>query len=128
MVLPSTFQAGYPGDRARAVGTTAVSPFPARPASALPAAKVRVDSWVADITRDLFDVPHLHVTLTIDDLLWPIFHAHRSLLKVLLKTAQRITITCPALDFIYIKRVDLAVRFGAPVSRYWTGELFCPSC
>jgi hypothetical protein len=22
-------------------------------------------------------VPHLHVTLTIDDLLWPIFHAHR---------------------------------------------------
>ncbi len=51
--------------------------------------KVRVDNWVADIARDLFDVPHLHVTLTIDNLLWPIFHAHRSLLKVLLKTAAQ---------------------------------------
>jgi hypothetical protein len=51
--------------------------------------KVRVDNWVADIARDLFDVPHLHVTLTVDDLLWPFFHAHRSLLKVLLKTAAR---------------------------------------
>jgi len=32
---------------------------------------------------------HLHVTLTIDDLLWPFFHASRSLLKVLLKTAAQ---------------------------------------
>ena len=51
--------------------------------------KVKVDNWVADITRDLFDVPHLHVTLTVDNLLWPFFHAHRSLLKVLLKIAAQ---------------------------------------
>jgi hypothetical protein len=51
--------------------------------------KVKVDHWVADIARDLFDVPHLHVTLTVDDLLWPHFHAHRSLLKLLLKTAAQ---------------------------------------
>ena len=51
--------------------------------------KVRVDNWVNDIARDTYDVPHLHVTLTVDDLLWPHFHAHRSLLKVLLKTAAQ---------------------------------------
>jgi hypothetical protein len=51
--------------------------------------KVRVDNWVNDIARDLFDVPHLHVTLTIDDLLWPHFHTYRSLLKVLVKTATQ---------------------------------------
>jgi hypothetical protein len=51
--------------------------------------KVRVDNWVNDIARDLFDVPHLHVTLTIDDLLWPVFRPHRSLLKVLLKCAAQ---------------------------------------
>jgi len=54
--------------------------------------KVRVDNWVYDIARDLYDVPHLHVTLTSDDLLWPHFHIHRSLLKVLLKTAAQ---ACP---------------------------------
>jgi hypothetical protein len=35
------------------------------------------------------DVPHLHVTLTTDDLLWSFFHTDRSLLKVLLKTAAQ---------------------------------------
>ncbi len=49
--------------------------------------KVRVDNWISDIARDLFDVPHLHITLTVDDLLWPHFHADRSRLKILLKTA-----------------------------------------
>ena len=51
--------------------------------------KVRVDGWVDDVASDLLDVPHLHVTLTTDDLLWPFFHADRSLLKVLLKTAAQ---------------------------------------
>jgi hypothetical protein len=37
----------------------------------------------------LCDVPHLHVTLTINDLLWPFFLAYRSLLKLLLKTAAQ---------------------------------------
>ena len=72
------------------MGSTAVSLSPAKLASALLVAK-SIDNWVTDIARDLFDVPHLHVTLTIDDLLWPFFHAHRSLLKVLLKcTAQAV--------------------------------------
>ena len=51
--------------------------------------KVRVDNWVNNVARDLLDVPHLHVTLTTDDLLWPFFHTDRSLLKVLLKTAAQ---------------------------------------
>jgi hypothetical protein len=51
--------------------------------------KVRVDEWVNRVADDLLDVPHLHVTLTTDDLLWPFFHTHRSLLKVLLKTASQ---------------------------------------
>jgi len=37
-------------------------------------------------------VPHLHVTLTTDDLLWPFSFADRPLLKVLLKTAAQ---ACP---------------------------------
>jgi hypothetical protein len=41
------------------------------------------------VARDLLEVPHLHITLTTDDLLRPFFHADRSLLKVLLKTAPQ---------------------------------------
>jgi hypothetical protein len=51
--------------------------------------KVRVDHWVNDIARDLFDVTHLHVTLTTGDLLWPFSFADRPLLKVLLKAAAQ---------------------------------------
>jgi hypothetical protein len=47
-----------------------------------------VDNWVNNVARDLLEVPHLHVTLTTHDLLWPFFHTNRSLLKVLLKTAS----------------------------------------
>jgi len=62
--------------------------------------KVRVDNWVNDacpersrrIARDLYDVPHLHITLTSDDLSWPFFLAYRFLLKLLLKTAAQ---ACP---------------------------------
>ena len=49
--------------------------------------KVRVDNWVNDIVRDLLEVPHLHITLTTDDLLWPCFLDDRSRLKILLHTA-----------------------------------------
>lgn len=48
-----------------------------------------MDNWVDDVASDVLDVPHLHVTLTTDDLLWPFFHADRSLLKLLLKTAAQ---------------------------------------
>jgi hypothetical protein len=51
--------------------------------------KVRVDNWVSDIASDLYGVPHLHVTLTTDDLLWSFSFADRPLLKVLLKTAPQ---------------------------------------
>jgi len=29
--------------------------------------KVKVDNWVNDITKDMLEVPHLHITLTTDD-------------------------------------------------------------
>jgi len=51
--------------------------------------KVRVDNWVNDIAKDMLDVPHLHITLTIDDLLRPFFYADRSLLKLLLQVAAQ---------------------------------------
>jgi hypothetical protein len=44
---------------------------------------------VNDVACDLLEVLHLHITLTIDDLLWPFFHANRSLLKILLPTAAQ---------------------------------------
>jgi hypothetical protein len=34
-----------------------------------------VDNWVNDIAKDMLDVPHLHITLTNDDLLRPFFYA-----------------------------------------------------
>lgn len=49
--------------------------------------KVRVDEWANKIANDLFDVRHVHITLTTDDLLRPFFHADRSLLRLLLTTA-----------------------------------------
>jgi len=48
-----------------------------------------VDNWANNIASDLLDVPHVHITLTTDDLLRPFFHADRSLLKVLLTTAAQ---------------------------------------
>jgi Transposase zinc-binding domain/Putative transposase len=61
--------------------------------------KVRVDNWANGIARDLLEVPHLHITLTTDDLLRPFFHADRSLLKVLLKAAPQAI--CELLDELY---------------------------
>lgn len=52
--------------------------------------KVKVDAWVTTLTRDLLDVPHLHLTLTIDDELRPVFHQDRSLLDVLLQAATQV--------------------------------------
>lgn len=46
-----------------------------------------MDNWVNGIARDLLEVPHLHITLTTEDLLWPFFCTERSLLRVLLKMA-----------------------------------------
>jgi hypothetical protein len=48
-----------------------------------------VDNWVNDIAKDMLDVPHLQITLTIDDLLRPFFYADRSLLKLLLQVAAQ---------------------------------------
>jgi hypothetical protein len=51
--------------------------------------KVRVDEWVNHIAQDLLEVPHLHLTLTIDDTLRPFFLADRRLLKDLLQVGAR---------------------------------------
>jgi hypothetical protein len=51
--------------------------------------KVRVDQWVNAITRDLLEVPQLHLTLTIDDALRPFFHVERALLNDLLQVAAQ---------------------------------------
>jgi hypothetical protein len=51
--------------------------------------KVRVDRWDSAIAQDLLDVPHLHLTLTIDDVLRPFFYDQHSLLKVLLAAAAQ---------------------------------------
>jgi predicted RNA-binding Zn-ribbon protein involved in translation (DUF1610 family) len=51
--------------------------------------KDRVDTWVNTITCDLLEVPHLQLTLTIDNALWPFFHAERALLNDLLKVATQ---------------------------------------
>jgi hypothetical protein len=48
-----------------------------------------VDNWVNDIAKYILDVPHLHITLTIDDLLRPFFYADRSLLNLLLQVAAQ---------------------------------------
>jgi hypothetical protein len=67
------------------VSTNCASPFLASPASVL----LGVDNWVAHITQDLLEVPHLHLTLTIDDALRPFFQADPLLLKDLLKVASQ---------------------------------------
>ena len=46
--------------------------------------KITVDNWVNDITKDILEVPHLHITLTTDDFFRPFFYNDRDLLKVLL--------------------------------------------
>jgi hypothetical protein len=49
--------------------------------------KVRTDEWVNRIAKELLDVPHLHLTLTIAKEMRPYFDRDRSLLKLLLTTA-----------------------------------------
>jgi hypothetical protein len=54
------------------VGITIVGKYPAS-----------ASNWVNDIAKDMFDVPHLHHTLTTNDFQRPIYCADRSLLKLL---------------------------------------------
>jgi hypothetical protein len=46
--------------------------------------KVRVDKWVNNINKDMLEVPHLYITLTIDDSFRPFFRRDSWLLKELL--------------------------------------------
>ncbi|MBA3075812.1 MAG: hypothetical protein FP831_19625 [Anaerolineae bacterium] len=46
--------------------------------------KVHVDNWANDITKDILEVPHLHITLTTADSLHHFFLKDRGLLKELL--------------------------------------------
>jgi hypothetical protein len=47
--------------------------------------KVHVDNWVNNITKNILEVPHLHITLTIPDSLRPFFLKDRRLLKELFR-------------------------------------------
>ena len=51
--------------------------------------KIHVDNWVNDIAKNMLEVPHLHITLTTDNLLRPFFYADRLLLKLLLQFAAQ---------------------------------------
>jgi hypothetical protein len=51
--------------------------------------KVHVDHWVNNITKDILDVPHLHITLTTDDSLRPFFRRERRLLNELLRIGSQ---------------------------------------
>lgn len=51
--------------------------------------KVRIDKWVDRMAQDMLEVPHLHLTLTIDDALRPFFLADRRLLKDLLQVGAQ---------------------------------------
>jgi hypothetical protein len=46
-----------------------------------------VGNWVNAVTKDILDVPHLHITMTTDDSLRPFFRRERRLLKELLRVA-----------------------------------------
>ena len=59
-------------------------PFSCKTRFCASCSKVRVDRWVNAVAQDLLDVPHLHLTLTTDDVLRPFFYDQRSLLKILL--------------------------------------------
>jgi hypothetical protein len=50
--------------------------------------KITDDNWVNDITKDILEVPHLHITLATDDSFRPFFYNNRDLLKVLRVGAQ----------------------------------------
>jgi hypothetical protein len=50
--------------------------------------KVRTDEWVGRISQELLDVPQLHLTLTIAKEMRLCFDRDRSLLKLLLTTAN----------------------------------------
>ena len=51
--------------------------------------KVRVDNWVTNITKDMLEVPHLHITLTTDDSFRPFFRRDSRLLKELLRVGAQ---------------------------------------
>ncbi len=51
--------------------------------------KVRVDNWVNNITKDILEVPHLHITLTTDDSFRPFFRRDSRLLKELLRVGAQ---------------------------------------
>jgi hypothetical protein len=51
--------------------------------------KVKVDNWVNDITKDILEVPHLHITLTTDDSFRPFFRRESRFLDELLRVGAQ---------------------------------------
>ena len=99
--------------------------------------KVHVDNWVNNITKDILEVPHLHITLTTADSLRPFFLKDRSLLKELLlmgtqavlEVVQSIhpgirigivyTIHTFGRDLVFKPHVHLVVTKGGLVNGKW---------
>jgi hypothetical protein len=48
-----------------------------------------MDNWVTNITKDMLEVPHLHITLTTDDSFRPFFRRDSRLLKELLRVGAQ---------------------------------------
>jgi Transposase zinc-binding domain/Putative transposase len=51
--------------------------------------KVKVDNWVNDITKDMLEVPHLHITLTTDHSFRLFFRRDSQLLKELVQVGAQ---------------------------------------
>lgn len=79
-----TQMAVMPAGSVPAASMSIASPSPARPASA-PPAESHSRFWVNNITKDILEVPHLHITLTTDDSFRPFFRGDSQLLNELLR-------------------------------------------
>jgi hypothetical protein len=99
--------------------------------------KIKVDNWVDDITKDILEVPHLHITLTTDDSLRPFFRRDSRLLNELFRVgAQSVqevvsdlypgirigmvyTVHTAGRDQIYKPHVHLVMTKGGLIDGAW---------
>ena len=99
--------------------------------------KVKVDNWVNDITKNILEVPHLHITLTTDDSFRPFFRRESRLLNELLRVgAQAVqevisdlysgmriglvyTVHTAGRDLVYKPHVHLVITKGGLIDGKW---------
>ena len=75
--------------------------------------KIHVDNWVNNITRDILEVPHLHITLTTDDSFRPFFREDSQLLDELFKVGAEA-----------VKQVVLELYPGMQIRMIYTVHTF----